>query len=136
MKGFVTERAEWLEANNKALERELVLARAELLERVGGHAFGNDVKGGGGEEAVKDLRSKLERMGAEVERLTTINHELRQLLAQEESRRGTHTNGKLVQLGNKCPIKNIPSKKNVLPSPSLSVPPLLPTAVTRGSELR
>ena len=68
MKGFVTERAEWLEANNKALERELVLARAELLERVGGHAFGNDVKGGGGgEEAVKDLRSKLERMGAEVE---------------------------------------------------------------------
>ena len=83
MKGFVTERAEWLEANNKALERELVLARGELLERVGGHAFGNDVKGGGGEEAVKDLRSKLERMGAEVERLTTINHELRQLLAQE-----------------------------------------------------
>jgi tetratricopeptide (TPR) repeat protein len=88
MRDSVTERAEWLEANNKALERELGLARAELLERVAGHVFANDVTGGGGggggEEAVKDLRSKLERMGAEVERLTTINNELRQLLAQEE----------------------------------------------------
>ena len=87
----MTERAEWLETNNKALEGQLVLARAELLERVGGHVFGNDVRSGGGggsgEEAVKDLRSKLERMGAEVERLTTINNELRQLLVLGEGER-------------------------------------------------
>jgi len=81
------ERADWLEASNKALERELALARAELLERAGGRAFEDDAGGAGGgdrEGSVKDLSSKLEQMGAEVERLTTINAELRQLLDQEQ----------------------------------------------------
>jgi hypothetical protein len=76
---------EWLEQSNRALERDLASARAELLQRAarGFHNAPSDARDASGAATASGdavVKKQLAAATQEVERLSAINHELKQLL--------------------------------------------------------